>query len=1041
MKQIMQKGKARGTILLTVVGVMLMMVVFLMTTLGLTSSANRRSYYRYYEKQAQYAAQAALDTITNSAYNDAGFYSWLSDHRVVNERLPITITVRGSDIQFTNKRADGASQINCTAEYLGTVVIWDDQSQKMYEQPRWKLTATARVGRGKNATEHSVTNYLYQNPVDSAADNSSNNVNYDYMTYGDEVTVTSVGGGGVGGGGSLAVSIYSLGANDPTNGNMAALGPIANGLGHTPNPTSQFTYGNDTNVIRMMNNPYTADDGFYNGTLRIENDTKINFQHVTRGAWPEGLTVMGDLLRANDKVTITFNSVIPSAEYSAARDYSKLNYIYVDGKMSMGNSQFKMGTDHVNPINIYAGSIYMDTDSDSFANWSGDIYMQDPQGVSKFMVGKTGSTLVQFISNNINKANYSGNYQGGDIICNNKELTIIGAGSDSNASVGGDIIMSNPQGHLIIDLGGNYQSLVVGGSVVCAGNLTIKSTNHHNFKAIGGIYVDPSKVTFEIDNSMGKINDVSYDNTGAAFVRANFAKGYTMQHKTTYGGVDNTISHKDSPTATEGTYTNTATYAYIESLGVEAAGTTTYDDTFKKIRTNAREKGYPKSVNEETGEWTSTYLSDLSTKIGNGYENYDYSLYPYCSRWDEIFEKYVRWDIMVSNDGYGYDNWMKESEAAGHTYLNYQPITGGYTFKACTPIETNTAFIPVRVYGASNLQAGVNYFNSQSHFSPYPTKYTFPSTAKKEVTIGTHKGDGSYDMPKKTFYVIEDSTLIDLADLNDNNKDRLNIFINPQGKSTPINIIFRGNVPTADMVNIVINNTVKYDVSGGSFDYTNASYDKTYTKLKANPGREQVRIFFEKGTGTTGGDKMNIYCTGAYGQFEERVIHAISNPYYPGTAEYTALYGDIDSVTPSGSDAYAHELIPNVRVYAEAGATIKCINQYFVNAEVLMPEGTVWTGTNSIQCKVYFKEYPESEELNVESKYLFILGSSCVQTMRVNDAQGIAVYLGDKMRGGTPPVTVYDFGDPSGDGSNNSNGTEQGYDGVKHFSDMYQGAS
>ena len=807
-------------------------------------------------------------------------------------------------------------------------------------------------------------------------------------------------------GGSVLASNTGLSANDSTIGSVAGFGSSASSLGFAPHPTALSTYGNDYNVIRMMNNPFTVGDLFYNGTLKIENDAKFNFQHG--GIWPEGLTVMGDLIHANEKVTVTFNSLVPASESAVARDYSQLNYIYVDGKIMMGRSQFKMGTDHVNPINLYAGSIYADTDGyDSFENWSGDIYMHAPNGVSKFMVGKSGQSIVQFISNNIRRPNVPGNYLGGNIFCNNKELTIVGCGSDSNVSIGGDIIMSNPLGHLIIDLSANYQSLVIGGSVVCAGKLTIKIRNMHNFKAVGGIYVDPSKVTFDIENNNGKINDVDYDGCGEAFVRVNFAKGFTMQHKTTYGGVDNTISHGDPETAAFGTFTNTDTYSYIQSLGVEASGTTNYDDTFKRIRTNARARGYPKNVAED-GSWTSLYLADLATKIGNGYENYDYSLYPYCCRWDEIFEKYVRWDIHQTPDGFGYDNAMKESEAAGHTYGNYQPLTGGDTFKACTPIVSNAALVPVRVYGARNLQAGVNYFNSKSHFSPYPDRYGFPSTAYKEVTIGTHKGDGSYDMPKKCFFVVEDSCVIDLADINtnsDENKKRFDIFINPEGKASPINVIFQGQAGGAEMVNIVINNTVKYDVSGGSFDYTNASYDKTYTKLKADPGREQVRIFFEKGSETVGGDKFNIYCTGAYGQFSEGAIHAIGSPYYPGTLEYTGRYGDVDSVTPIGSDAYAHELIPNVRVYAEDGATLKCVNQFFVNAEVLMPEGTIWTGTNSRQCKLYFKEYPYSEEIYVESKYLFVLGSYCARTLRVNDAQGTAVYLGDKLRGAPPPVS------------------------------------
>ncbi len=45
MKKILEKGKQRvkGTVLFTVVTVMLVMVIFLMSTLILTTSANRRS--------------------------------------------------------------------------------------------------------------------------------------------------------------------------------------------------------------------------------------------------------------------------------------------------------------------------------------------------------------------------------------------------------------------------------------------------------------------------------------------------------------------------------------------------------------------------------------------------------------------------------------------------------------------------------------------------------------------------------------------------------------------------------------------------------------------------------------------------------------------------------------------------------------------------------------------------------------------------------------------------------------------------------------
>ena len=80
MKRKMGKGKVKGTVLFTVVTVMLVMVVLLMTTLTLTTSAKRRSYYTYFESQAQYAANAAIDAVTFSAYNDANFHDWVTDN-------------------------------------------------------------------------------------------------------------------------------------------------------------------------------------------------------------------------------------------------------------------------------------------------------------------------------------------------------------------------------------------------------------------------------------------------------------------------------------------------------------------------------------------------------------------------------------------------------------------------------------------------------------------------------------------------------------------------------------------------------------------------------------------------------------------------------------------------------------------------------------------------------------------------------------------------------------------------------------------------
>lgn len=1062
MKQIFKKGKAGGTVLLTVVGVMMVMVVFLMATLGLTTSANRRSYYRYYEKQAQYAAQAALDTISNSAYNDEGFFNWLSAKRVVGEQLPITITVRGSDIQFTNKRETGESTIHCTAEYIGTTVIWDDDSNKMYEQPRWKLTATAHVGKGRNSTEASVTNYLYQNPVSATAENSANSVNYAYMTYGDEVEKSNPGGNTGGGGGSKAKAVYSLGANDgAAGGNMIVLGPISNNMGTPPKKDSAFTYKSEQPNIRLNNEPTMADDMFFNGHLISQTQTKFYFQHIGRTTangtriWPEGLTVMGDLLSMNgdqyqDK-TWEFANELPStpaadatvSERAMVKQYNQLNYIYVDGACDAHSIGFKFGrmgtydnaNDYIAPINLYAGTLKMPELNNYFSNYYGDIYLHNANGDSGIAMTNGGTGIARFVSKNINKSNYTGDYIGGDIICNNKSLTIYGGGG----TIGGDIIMTNPLSTLTINLAEKSNSLTVQGSIVCAGKLVfLAGSKDQNLTADGGIYVDPGKVEIQKyinpwypagSGYSGSINEIQFGENSSSeykdknnppprdYIEKAFAKtGLKVDAVTSYSGGDKRIS-----------YTNSATSVHIESLGIDATGAN-YGETYKNLIQAARDK-----MQFDCGK---DYLKSLKESIGNDYLNYDYSLYPYCSRWDEIFEKYVRWDLFYdANGNVGTDVYKKESEAANHTYVPYEAC--GYRYAACSSHDSAAhAFIPDRTWGTAGLVAGTDYFDQKDQFTGtnvYPTnEYSFSEV--KRVVMGCHDSTGAYVQVPENCYVIEDSCVIDFSKMDIGAK-KYTIFINPQGKSKPLNIVLRNNGSGANRVDIFINNTVKYDVSGGSFDYSKADETKSYTALKHDPGREQVRLYFE---GTVKGfPKLSIKCSGIAKQITEGKIYVVSNPLYPTDPNWGSQ---------SGAFKYAHELVPNVRVYGDRNiVSDQWGNELFIHGEILMPTGLLNATDTGLEeangaVTVYFKENWNSETVTAASDPM-VIGSSLVKTVGTDQASGMIVYIGDKNRGGSNTPPTYDYDDPDYVDDNANNGQEQGYDGVKHFSDMYQGAS
>lgn len=1010
MKQIIKKGKAGGSVLLTVVGVMMVMVVFLMTTLGLSASSHQRSYYRYYEKQAQYAAQAALDTVTNSAYTNTEFVQWLMSHKTKNEPLSIDVELTGTDIQFDNMHStpggENIANISCIAEYEGEVVIWDDKSGKMYRMPSWKLTATARVGRGKNLTEHSVTNHLYQNYPNNSGTADRNSVTFETNYFGDPQPEPA--------GGSKASAIYSMGANDGSNGNMKALGPISNGMGYFPRKDGPFSYRAEQPEISLKNNPLNADDCYFNGHLYTRDESKIYFQHNgVRYDWPEGLTVMGDLVSDNDKTFYLYTD-LPEDEVNATKNYNKLNYVYVDGQVRTTGGGFKFGAfgSAESPLNLYAGSIAVNNDNTNFNGWYGDMFLHDPTATSGLKFANNGSNLTQFVSKNINKANYTGDYIASDVISNNLGMQIKCRGGKDDIAIGGDLIMSNPNSTLTIDL--ESGSFHVAGSIVCAGSLLVKcNSNDKHLTADGGIYVDPAKVTFE--GNSGNVNEIGWGQNANTEYRdkkpdANFVSTYFAKD-----GLEVSTTAK--------TYRNNSTKVHVESLGIDATGTD-YADTFKNLRAAANDK-----ITSDSGLQGTTYLAQLEAKIGStDYKSYDYSLYPFCSRQDEIFEKFVRWDIWVNDQGeYGRDNYMKESEAANHTYQSYQPLANNTTFMACTPHDlANHSFIKTREYGGVQ-----DYFDSTGDFGTgYPTTtYDFAKAKQKKVNIGCHNGAGEYVTPEiGNFYVIEESCILDLSMITANEKDRLNIFVNPQGGQITLGIKNKPGVDEA--LNIIVNNTVQYGkLDSGAYDYTNAEETKSLTSLKTKAGRENLRIFFEDSF--SGCNKMNVYCTGIYQQLKEGHMYVVSNPFYPDQEEWSKAE---NQKYMTGAWKYAHELVPNIRIYGEKGLTMSFTNQFYFHAEVLMPEASFVPQTTSGMGALSYRENIESVAVEVADGAYLTIGSACVESLGINDAKGMAVYIGDNNRDmtmGEPPETAGHGGTSSG----NDLGSDYS------LSDMYQGAS
>ena len=63
------KNKLNGSVLYTVVAVMMIMTVFIFAALSLASAANRRAFNSYANNQTQYTARSVVETVWDQIEN------------------------------------------------------------------------------------------------------------------------------------------------------------------------------------------------------------------------------------------------------------------------------------------------------------------------------------------------------------------------------------------------------------------------------------------------------------------------------------------------------------------------------------------------------------------------------------------------------------------------------------------------------------------------------------------------------------------------------------------------------------------------------------------------------------------------------------------------------------------------------------------------------------------------------------------------------------------------------------------------------------
>ncbi|MBR2282810.1 MAG: hypothetical protein IJ874_00095 [Ruminococcus sp.] len=465
--------RRRGSVLLTVVSVMALLIIFLSATLILANASNKRAHRSYSSSQAEYTARTAIESFTTAMQRNpdiAGAVQNLSG--TIYPRVVLGDTSLG---HIGTYDASGRFQDNglITVEPV-TTDAWaygdndNDGTNEWYQVDTVKITALVRVGK----EVQSVSAYINKLPA-NASQGSSGAIR-GLQTAGGAATTTT--GGSYSG--ALALGLTTGGGDTYSITNSAG----ASGYGIRTDST--FVNGNLTTAGQLdflMNYAQSSRQVMdYTQSPPVQSTVMI----------PSGIVITGNMLAANP---LTIDVEYSSAAFSGNYTEKDVPYMFVNGAFvstSTADSLVKNGNG--NPFNMFLGTMYVENGMNAYA----DIYMMDKYEPTETYTLSDGTTLTRG-DNQLSRqgasrlyewtnsvATQAGDYGfttfGGNIFCNGNLSITNKTEVDKDVYVAGDLIIKNP----------SIYNLAVTGKLVVGGKIVLDGGSNKVPTAGGGIYCD-----------------------------------------------------------------------------------------------------------------------------------------------------------------------------------------------------------------------------------------------------------------------------------------------------------------------------------------------------------------------------------------------------------------------------------------------------------------------------------------------------------------------------------------------------------------------
>lgn len=450
--------KLHGSVLLTVVVVMSLLIVFLFGTLALATAANNRAHVNYSSSQTNVTSRMVVDAAVKAMTADENYRNVIYNIGQ-NDELKIGVDIDNATVPNSGRYGDVSP---VTVRLAGTKKLYDESQKKWVDGNIFKFTASVSMAGVTSTTSSYVINPLVEdNDPGGAGFVTTSGANISCQTNlfgGSYINLPRLG--------------INVGNNKDANGNHIyddgtdTKGAIFYDYRYRATDEEYADWQNDASIYRQFDTSDALQLMNANADFSVEADLYVNsnlniiqapnFIFPSKG---KGITVWGDM-------TFTQAADVNRMKFIMPFDMSNLKfnevpYIFVDGAIKINQNvtlgPIDTGTNsNKYPLNIFCGYFQAGGANDNF-KLGGDLYCMDPYRENNLEFAQS-TVLYQWTGSVLNKALATPFSIGG-------KISAKGTTRLKNIETKGDVRIEKD-----CHIGGNVK---IGGNLIVGGNLYI----------------------------------------------------------------------------------------------------------------------------------------------------------------------------------------------------------------------------------------------------------------------------------------------------------------------------------------------------------------------------------------------------------------------------------------------------------------------------------------------------------------------------------------------------------------------------------------